>query len=300
MCYAANVLHSGCIRFHYLLQFLETPSILVWKVERSTKRQSSVVPAEDEGYGGGLKPLRVRFYLPGKVCVRAMITDKERGQSTKSFGDEKVLSLKDVIRVLRTYVWLIGIVTLLGLGTSLVLSFIQEPEYEASIKILVGQESGFVGETGNVSQLTDLTTTMAQTVRTRPVAEEVIRRQGLNLTPDALLGRLNAGQIPNTQLITVSYRDSDPTRARLLANAIGEVFSEQVTEVSPDVSAVTATVWEKAAVPGQPINPNYPRNMVVGVAIGAMLGLGLAFLLDYLDNSKPSPRVNRARFREAP
>jgi capsular polysaccharide biosynthesis protein len=211
-----------------------------------------------------------------------MITDEERGQATKTFGDGKVLSLKDILSILRRYIWLIGIVMLLGVGTSLGFSLLQEPEYEASIKILVGQESGFVGETGNVGQLTDLTATMAQAIRTRPVAEEVIRQHGLNLSPDTLVSRLSAAQIPNTQLINVSYKDPDPTRTRLVADAVGDVFSEQVTEVSPDVSAVTATVWEKAAVPGQPISPAYQRNIAVGLAIGAMLGVGLAFLLEYL------------------
>jgi capsular polysaccharide biosynthesis protein len=226
-----------------------------------------------------------------------MISDRERSRSIRTVEDEQVISLRDILRVLRIRIWLIGIVIVLALGTTLGLTFFQTQEYQASVKVLIGQDSGFVGSNGNVQQLEDLTQTMAQAIATQPVAEEVIRQQGLNLTPEALMGRLEAIQVPNTQFIQVHYRDTDPVRAQAVVNAIGEVFSEQVTDVSPDVSAVTATVWESAAVPGQPTSPNIQRNIALGLVIGVMLGVGLAFLLEYLDKS-PLSRENEAGFRQ--
>ena len=215
-----------------------------------------------------------------------MITESQRFRPTTTFEDEKVVSLRDILHVIGRYIWLILITTVLTLGISIAYTLIQTPQYESSVKILIGQESGFVGANGNVQQLEDLTQTMSQAVQTRPVAEEVIRQQGLNLTPDALLGRLRANQIQQTQFVQVHYRDTDPRTARSMADAVGEVFTEQVSEVSPDYSAVTATLWEQAAVPGQPINVNFKRNIAVGLMIGAMLGVGLAFLLEYLANTK--------------
>jgi capsular polysaccharide biosynthesis protein len=203
-----------------------------------------------------------------------------------TFEDEKTISIRDIFRTIRRYIWLILIMIVVTSGIALGYTFFQTPQYEASVKILVGQESGFVGASGNVQQLEDLTQTMSQAVITRPVAEEVIRQQGLNLTPEALLGRLSANQIPQTQFIQVNYRDTDPRTARSMADAVGYVFTEQVSEVSPDYSAVTATVWEQAAVPGQPANVSYRRNITVGLMVGAILGVGLAFLLEYLANTK--------------
>src|SRR5215217_5696013 len=101
-----------------------------------------------------------------------MITDSERVRSaTTTFEDEKVISLRDILFVLRKRLWLIGLVIFIALGTTVGLTLMQPKEYQASVKILVGQESGFVTTTGNVQQLQDLTQTMAATLQTRPVAE---------------------------------------------------------------------------------------------------------------------------------
>jgi capsular polysaccharide biosynthesis protein len=89
--------------------------------------------------------------------------------------------------------------------------------------------------------------------------------------------------------IEVSYKDTDPQRAQQTANAIGEVFSEQVSKVSPSASALTATVWEPAVLPEAPVSPDLPRNAALAMIAGLLLGVGLAFLLDRLDDSWDSP-----------
>ena len=66
-------------------------------------------------------------------------------------------------------------------------------------------------------------------------------------------------QVPNTQWIEVHYTDSSPERAQRVANAVGDVFSKQVSEVSSSANAITATVWERAVVPGEPVTPNPVR-----------------------------------------
>jgi capsular polysaccharide biosynthesis protein len=217
--------------------------------------------------------------------------------------DENVFSLRDILHVFRKYMWLILVAMVVGASIALAYSFMQRPQYQASTKVLVGQDSGFVGSNGNVQQLQDLTQTMSQAIRTRPVAVEVIRQQGLNRDPDALLGRITADQIGQTQFIQVTYTDTDPRVAQLVADAVGEVFSEQVSEVSPDVNAVTATPWEEAVEPGQDISPNTRRNIAGGLIGGMILALGLGFLLEYLEprgNEKGEEQYNKRLQRHDP
>jgi capsular polysaccharide biosynthesis protein len=42
-------------------------------------------------------------------------------------------------------------------------------------------------------------------------------------------------------------------------------------------------------VPDEPVSPNPVRNGILALALGLMLGVGLAFLLEYLDDSWRSP-----------
>ncbi len=206
---------------------------------------------------------------------------------------EYVLALKDVVRILWKRLWLISLVAAVLTGAVVGISLLLTPTYEASIKILVGQEREALNNPStpreNVWGPEQLTQTMVEGVNSRPIAEAVIQQLDLRMTPEELLGRLSAEQITKTQFITVSYRDSSPERAQQVANAIGDVFPEQVSQVNPSGLDIYATAWERAEKPGGPVSPQPLRNGLLALVLGLMLGAGLAFLLEYLDDSWHSP-----------
>jgi capsular polysaccharide biosynthesis protein len=74
-----------------------------------------------------------------------------------------------------------------------------------------------------------------------------------------------------------------------VANTVGEVYSEQITEVSQSANSISATVRKKAVTPEDPVSPNPLRNGLLALMVGLILGVGLAFLLEYLDDSWRSP-----------
>ena len=204
-----------------------------------------------------------------------------------------VLSFGEFFRTLREQFWIILLTIILALGVALAVSLLQQPTYEASANILVGQEqgtstSGNLG--GDIQGLEQLTQTMVEAVSSRPLAQTVIDQLDLNVTPEDFLGeRLSVQQIPETQFIEISYTDSSPERAQQVANTMGEVFVQQVSEISPEANAVTATVWEPAAVPDEPVSPQPLLYGLVALVVGTLLGVGLALLLDNLDDSWRSP-----------
>lgn len=202
---------------------------------------------------------------------------------------ENVLSLRDMFRIVWSRGWVIVLAMIVAVGMAVGFSLLQTPQYEASVRILIGQDSGIAENPGAAQGLQDLTQTMAQAVRTRSMAEEVIQELELSTTPERLLSRITANQVEGTQFIRVTYRNPDRDRAQAVVNAVGDAFSERISDVSPDASAVTATVWERAAVPLQPVSPNPLRNALLALMAGTMLGVGLAFLLEYLDDSWRSP-----------
>lgn len=214
------------------------------------------------------------------------------GLSTEVAGDEYILSLGDVFRVIRRRLWVIALVAVVFAGAAVGLSLTMTPQYEGTIKILVGQEEGSeqVSTLGSdVMGLQQLTQTMAEAVGTRPVAEAVIGKLGLSIDPEEFLENMSVEQVPETQFIEVAYRDPSPENAQRIANTIGEVFSEQISEVSPSANSITATVWERAVMPEEPVSPDLLRNGLLALVLGLMLGTGLAFLLEYLDDSWRSP-----------
>ena len=176
----------------------------------------------------------------------------------------------------RVFRVLVIAVVLAALGVTSA-GFQQAPTYEASAHVLVDEGSPGNGKIQLIplaptpETLRALTLTMIHTIDSRPVAEEVIQRLGLQMKPAELLDRLTLDQIEGTQFIHLTYEDTDPMRTQQIANTVGEVSSEFISERSNEFMA---TVWEKAAVPESPVSPHPLRNGLLTVVIGLMLCVG--------------------------
>jgi len=57
------------------------------------------------------------------------------------------------------------------------------------------------------------------------------------------------------------------------------------TDLGADLESTNARIVDTAVVPDSPIKPRKVRIILVGVFLALMLGIGLAFLLEYLDNT---------------
>lgn len=202
---------------------------------------------------------------------------------------EDLISVGTLFRVFWKWLWVVVLVAIILAGVAVGLSLQQPPQYQASIKVLVGQDRGIVESPEDAFALQNLTQTMVEAVNSRPIGETVIEELNLQSTPEELLAGMSAEEVPDTQFIQVSYTDTDPERAKLVANTIGNVFSERISEVSPNANLVTITVWERAQIPEAPVSPNPVRTGFLALVLGCMLGLGLAFLLEYLDDRWRSP-----------
>lgn len=202
-------------------------------------------------------------------------------------------TLTGLLQVLWRRLWAIVLVAVVLAGSAVGFSLLQTPIYVASVKVLVGQSGKNIPTSlaGDVQGLQDLAPTMAAAVTTVPVAQAATERLDLPKgSPGVVLGNVSAEpDPPGTMFISISYRDTDPKRAQLIANALGKAFAAKVSEVSPRVNAVTATVWEPATLPLAPVSPSPVRNGMLALIVGIVLGVGLAFLLEALDDSWRSP-----------
>jgi protein tyrosine kinase modulator len=205
---------------------------------------------------------------------------------------ERPFTLSDLARVLRMRLWVILLVVVVVVGVAVVASLWQTPKYEASAMLLVGQEQGNGQDTnlgGAVSGLQALTQTMIIAIDTPRVADEAIRRLGLKMSSDQLLHDLTIQQVESSQFIQLTYTSTDPERAAQIVNTVGQVSSERIAAASATANNITATVYQKAEVPDHPSSPDPLRNGLLAGVLGLMLGVGLALLMEYLDNSWRSP-----------
>lgn len=82
--------------------------------------------------------------------------------------------------------------------------------------------------------------------------------------------------------------------SKQLFDAIVARIKEQ--GVTQDIQTINMWVMEKAEVPQRPTTPDTGKNMLIGLLAGLIGGVGLAFFVDYLDNTIKSPEEIDTRF----
>jgi capsular polysaccharide biosynthesis protein len=204
--------------------------------------------------------------------------------------DENFTSLNDSLQVLRRRLWVVAMTALVLAGAVTAFGLWQKPAYDVSAKILVsqkpaGDEEAYGSLSSDVQGLQMLTRTVAEAVVSRRVAESALRELNLQMKAETLSSSLSVQPVEDTQFVSISYQDSNPARATEVVNAIANASADQIPRISPS-TAVTVTVWEPAQEPEVSAVSKLARDGVLALLLGTMLGFGLVFLLERLDNSR--------------
>ena len=180
--------------------------------------------------------------------------------------------------------WVVLLVVLGFVGSTLAFSLLQPAVYEASATWMI--EVGYRHQRWDPDIPGIMLIPLAVEVEIPPeapreaidkptIAREVIERLGLDMEPAELLENLTVEPEEGTYLVRLSYRDGDPQKAQRIANAVVEVASERIS-----TDDMKVTVWDDASVPTDPLSPNPVWNAIVALGVGLMLGMGLALLLE--------------------
>ncbi len=169
------------------------------------------------------------------------------------------------------------------------------PTYEATTQLLVSQGQAAPtnqtsGESYQAVLLSEkLTTTFSQMITGRTLAKKVIEKLKLPLSPDNLSKRVSAEAVRDTQLIQITVTDTDPVRAKNLADTYAKEFIKMVNKVIPASALINVSTVEPAATPHRPANPKPVLNAILGLLVGIMASIGFAFLLEQLDITVKEP-----------
>jgi len=141
---------------------------------------------------------------------------------------EETLELRQYLFIIRKWLWLIILGTLLAGGTAYVVSDNMTPIYRASTTLLINQ-----GENPTLATYQDILTseriakTYTELLQKRPILEGTAARLGLEETDvKELPFTVDIQLVRDTQLIELSVEGKDPHLAAQAANTIPQVFIE--------------------------------------------------------------------------
>ncbi|KGP74554.1 YveK family protein [Pontibacillus yanchengensis] len=201
---------------------------------------------------------------------------------------EETISLKEIFEVLKKRIILILSFIIVATVTSGIISFFfLTPTYEASTQFLVNQNEREANANYNVNDIrtnVELINTYNVIINSPAILDEVVDQMGLDITSGQLKQKLNVNSEQNSQVVTVTVTDSNADKAATIANTTVETFQEKIPNL---MNVDNVSVLSKANVGSNPsqVSPKPVLNIAIAFVVGAMIGVGIAFLLEYLDNS---------------
>ena len=204
---------------------------------------------------------------------------------------EETIDLREYFAIIKKRFWIIGLISVIAMVISGVISFfVLSPVYEAKSTLIVNTEKNedtqmITGDQFSVSQ--KLAVTYGEIIKSRAVLESVISNLKLDSEYEDLVEKITVSPVKDTQIISISVQDTNPKKARDIANEIPKVFEKEVKRIT---KANDIQVIDKAILPENPIKPNKMMNVAIAAVLGMMIGLFVVFVLEYLDNKIKTPQ----------
>ena len=200
---------------------------------------------------------------------------------------EETISLKELFAILRKRLVMILVITIGAALVSAIVSFyFITPIYQTSTQILVNQkkQDEKIIQYNEVQTNVQLTNTYKIIVKSPVILDKVKSELKLGMSTQELNGKINVENEKDSQVIAVTVQDKDVKLARDIANTTAEIFKSEIAKI---MSIDNVTILSKAEVAeGQsPIKPNKKLNIAIAFVVGLMASVGIAFLLEYLDNT---------------
>ncbi|GGG66556.1 YveK family protein [Paenibacillus radicis (ex Gao et al. 2016)] len=200
------------------------------------------------------------------------------------------LDLKQLLSLIRKKLWIVVLVAVIGTVSAGAYSvWIKKPVYQAYTKLIVnstvGQAGAFKLDLNMINTNLSLINTYKEIIRTPSIMDIVLEKHPeLDLTSEQLMRNIRFSSVNGTQVVTVSYLDTDYKRAANIVNSVSYVFQQQI----PLIMQVDNVYILHTADPGKqptPVKPETKLNIAIGAVVSLMLGIMLVLLIEYFDDN---------------
>ena len=199
--------------------------------------------------------------------------------------EEQVISISEIIDAVKKRWKIIALTTVLATLVSGIFSFfVISPTYEASTKVFIGKEESSM-ESYNYNDITmyqKLLKTYSELIKTKDLINRAITNSKYELKVEEVLNDVSVTTVADTQMIQISYRSTSPNIAKNMLENITNEFIATAQELVPNGNV---RILESVELPKNPVAPNKKMNIAIAFTLGMMVGFGIVFLLEYLDNT---------------
>jgi capsular polysaccharide biosynthesis protein len=210
--------------------------------------------------------------------------------------EEVEIDLMEYINIVKRRLWIVITLPLFFALVSALVTIFYLPEiFEADSTIyVISNRNGSQDNMGISASQSDVMSDLRlsdilandyrELIQRRVVLDEVIDSLGYRevISPAQLSNMITVDLKRNTRIMQIKVKNEDPQIAAILADRVTQVLAEIVSE---KFELENITIIDDAITPNRPISPRFNLNVAIALVLGLMIALGLAFLLEYLDNT---------------
>ena len=201
------------------------------------------------------------------------------------------ISVGDVLSVVKEKLFLsILIGVILAVASFSYFKFVVNPTYTSDTKVYV--LSGTMTTSGNkrvtsndVLTYAEVVKDLPDVVKSRSVANAVIKNMGLDTSPDRLAKKINVTYSEDSRVITIAVSAGSPEMAKRLADEVTDAATMKVNEI---YGTEITNIVDTADLPQAPSSPNVTRNTFFAFCAGFCLTIAVALVISCANDTVKS------------
>ena len=195
---------------------------------------------------------------------------------------EAEIDLLDFFQYLLRRAKYVILAAFLGIVVMAVYAFVlATPQYEATAQIYVVNSQDSVVNLSDLQIGSYLTSDYQLVFDTWEVNQQVIQNLNLPYKLEEMESMLTISNPSDTRALFITVTSPDPREAALIANEYADVARQYISDVMLTEVPSTLSV---ALEPENPVSPNKPLLLAVGLMLGVVLSVGILFVVYIMDD----------------
>jgi capsular polysaccharide biosynthesis protein len=184
---------------------------------------------------------------------------------------KKEINLAEHFTLLKKRLWIVVLITFITTSIGIVNNVVfSTPLYQSYTRMIVDADG-------------DLMSTLQVLIRDNTILQKVVDDLGINRSPEGLAQQISVGSVNGSQIVSISVIDTDPSMAAEIANTTASVFKSEIPNI---VGFNKVKLLTEAKINPYPINSGeISKIIVLAIIIGVVLGIGMIYFIDTLDDS---------------
>lgn len=194
------------------------------------------------------------------------------------------INIKDMLKALLRKAWIVVLAGILcAAGARYYSTHYMLPIYTSSAKLyMINNEDGRLTTLADLQIGSYLAQDYAILVKSRPVAEEVIKRLNLKMTSNQLISLINVYAPKDSRVLQISVSFFDPKMTKTIVDTFAEVSSESLVNI---MGIEEVNIVENGAYPMAPSSPDIRHNTLLAGCAGVLATSVVIVLIFLLNDS---------------